>query len=244
MSAAAILRAAGAAGVRIMLNGDRLKLDASAPPPPELLAALREHKAELLRLLQSPAAPSLTGEITDVRDVRNATRAAIPEASATPALPASTGASGTQPDFDAFDERAAREQGFAPAADLHAAVIAGWRAAVAALPPPPDFATQKLHRAAPGFLASPWALEALRLGWDELDLWGLNPGYCWRVRYDGRGLVPLIALAGYPLTIVAMDAAATTLRTPTGSVQTFRRCAFPESRVLWWAHPDIRGRLQ
>src|SRR5262245_20098079 len=53
-----LLKAARAAGVIVEAAGDKLKLRAKTAPPAALLAALREHKPELLTVLS--ALPILT----------------------------------------------------------------------------------------------------------------------------------------------------------------------------------------
>ena len=51
MSATAVLKEARAAGIRVAVDGRDLVLEAAAPPPEAILVALREHKAEIVRLL-------------------------------------------------------------------------------------------------------------------------------------------------------------------------------------------------
>lgn len=41
-------------GIEMIPAGDRIRLRAPAPPPPEVLETLRAHKAELLELLACP----------------------------------------------------------------------------------------------------------------------------------------------------------------------------------------------
>ncbi len=55
MTAAAILAHAEAAGVRVEVAGDRLRLIAAAPPTPNLLHELAGAKAEVLALLECRA---------------------------------------------------------------------------------------------------------------------------------------------------------------------------------------------
>ena len=55
MNAAAILARVERAGVTVEAKGDRLRLVASAPPPPALLRDLAGAKAELLALLERRA---------------------------------------------------------------------------------------------------------------------------------------------------------------------------------------------
>lgn len=56
MSAAAILSRLADAGVRVEVRGDRLALDAVAPPPPDLLDELRQHRTEVIDFLAAEAA--------------------------------------------------------------------------------------------------------------------------------------------------------------------------------------------
>jgi hypothetical protein len=53
MSAAAVLRAARAAGVKLAIDGDDLLLDAATMPPASVVDALRRHKAEVVAILRS-----------------------------------------------------------------------------------------------------------------------------------------------------------------------------------------------
>ncbi len=64
MNAAELLELATAHGMQITPNGDRLKLRAPAPPPPELVDLIRAHRAELLDYLHHHAAP-VTSEAND-----------------------------------------------------------------------------------------------------------------------------------------------------------------------------------
>lgn len=43
-------------GVTIAVDGDRMKMRAAAPPPPELVQRLRLHKTAIIRALTSPPA--------------------------------------------------------------------------------------------------------------------------------------------------------------------------------------------
>ena len=51
MSATGVLKAARAAGIRVAVDGRDLVLEAAAAPPEAILVALRQHKAEIVRLL-------------------------------------------------------------------------------------------------------------------------------------------------------------------------------------------------
>ena len=54
MTAAALLREARTAGLRLKVEGQEIALSAAEAPSPELLAHLRAHKADLLELLTKP----------------------------------------------------------------------------------------------------------------------------------------------------------------------------------------------
>jgi len=57
--------------------------------------------------------------------------------------------------------------------------------------PPGDFPARRwdqLRRDAADFLASPWAMEAARFGWTDLDLFGVDADRPY-TRIDGLGLV-------------------------------------------------------
>jgi hypothetical protein len=53
MSAVEALKASHAAGIKLTVDGDDLVLEASAPPPAEILTALSRHKPEIVELLRS-----------------------------------------------------------------------------------------------------------------------------------------------------------------------------------------------
>jgi hypothetical protein len=52
MTAAEALKQARASGIGVRIDGDDLSLEASAPPPDELLDLLLQHKAEIVALLR------------------------------------------------------------------------------------------------------------------------------------------------------------------------------------------------
>ncbi len=112
----------------------------------------------------------------------------------------------TAPDPDAFEERAGilefdaglprqeaetlavQEQGHADADSLHGEVVGRWAAEIerlATLPAvSPDGA--KALRRAKAFIGEGWALQAVRLGWDEVELFGVCPRAPWQ-RLDRKG---------------------------------------------------------
>ena len=84
-----------------------------------------------------------------------------------------------------------------------------------------------MRRDVADFLASPWLAEAARLGWTDLDLFGVDADRPY-TRIDGLGLVP--ALDG--CKIVALSAEGAILETPAGVRQSYRRKVDRPGRVL------------
>ena len=112
----------------------------------------------------------------------------------------------TPPDLDAFEERAgiiehdgglpcqeaetlaAQEQGYDDADSLHGESVRRWAAEIEQL--------AKLHAVSPegaeavnrarAFINEGWALQAARLGWDEVELFGVCPRAPWQ-RLDRKG---------------------------------------------------------
>lgn len=86
------------------------------------------------------------------------------------------------------ETRAAQEQGFADAEDLHGAAVARWTAEIDRLSKlravSPESA-EALKRAQT-FIHDGWALQAARLGWDECQLFGVCPRAPW-ARLDRKG---------------------------------------------------------
>ena len=61
MSAAEALTQARAAGIQVRIDGEALVLDASAPPPAEVLNLLARHKVDIVNLLR-PGSDGWSGE--------------------------------------------------------------------------------------------------------------------------------------------------------------------------------------
>jgi len=112
----------------------------------------------------------------------------------------------TPPDPDAFEERsaiiefdaglpcqeaetlAAQEQGHADADSLHGATVARWSTEIerlAKLRAVSPEGAEALKRAQ-AFIRHGWALQAARLGWDEVELFGICPRAPWQ-RLDRKG---------------------------------------------------------
>jgi len=86
---------------------------------------------------------------------------------------------------------------------------------------PSDFPSprwEQLRRDAADFRASQWPAEASRLGWTDLDLFGVDAARPY-ARIDGLGLIP--ALCG--CKIVALSAESAILETPDGVRQSYGR---------------------
>ena len=79
------------------------------------------------------------------------------------------------------------------------------------------------------FVESPWRTEAERLGWSELDLFGVDATRPY-TRIDGLGLVP--ALDGCRIVELSGDVAV--IETPGGARQSFQRRPDRPGRVLVW----------
>jgi len=111
------------------------------------------------------------------------------------------------PDLDSFEERsaiieydggqrrreaellAAQEQGFNDADNLHGESVGRWAAEIerlGKLPAVSPDGAEALKRAQT-FIAEGWALQAARLGWDEVELFGVCPRAPWQ-RLDRKGV--------------------------------------------------------
>ena len=126
------------------------------------------------------------------------------------------------PDSDAFEERAgilefdaglprqeaetlaAQEQGHADADSLHGESVGRWAAEIerlGKLPAVSPDGAEALKRAQT-FIAEGWALQAVRLGWGEVELFGVCPRATWQ-RLDPKG----VAFGG-AVQVVTQDAVA------------------------------------
>ena len=131
---------------------------------PARIEELRQHKAELLAALSAPDSDAFEE------------RAAIIEHDA--GLPRQEA-----------ETLAAQEQGHADAGSLHGATVQRWAAEIGRLAKLPAVSPEgaealKLARA---FINEGWALQAARLGWDEVELFGVCPRAPWQ-RLDRKGV--------------------------------------------------------
>ena len=130
---------------------------------PERIEELRRHKAELLAALAAPDSDAFEE------------RAGILEFDA--GLPRQEA-----------ETLAAQEQGHADADSLHRELVERWAAEIerlGKLPAVSPEGAEALKRAR-AFIADGWALQAVRLGWDEAELFGVCPRVPWR-RFDRKG---------------------------------------------------------
>ena len=100
--------------------------------------------------------------------------------------------------------------------------------------PPGDFLSRRwdqLRRDVTDFLASPWLAEAARLGWTDLDLFGVDADRPY-TRIDQLGLVP--ALDGCKIISLSAESAILETPSPGGARQSYRRKPDQPGRVLVW----------
>ena len=96
--------------------------------------------------------------------------------------------------------------------------------------PPGDFPARRwdqLRRDAADFLASPWVMEAARLGWTDLDLFGVDADRPY-TRLDGMGLLP--ALDGCKIVALSAEVRPSKRRVARGRAI----AAKPSSRAGCW----------
>jgi hypothetical protein len=138
------------------------------------------------------------------------------------------------------DHRAALEQDKQDADDFYQGILAQWRDA---LPLSPPANCVPLLRQTTGFLASPWALQALQMRWDGLSLFGVFAGDWSGVtqRYDCWGLIPGRAYSRFPLKLVNLERDGAMLEnTETGShLWQPRHIPGAMQAVIWWEHQSL-----
>ena len=83
---------------------------------------------------------------------------------------------------------AAREQGFDDVDSLHRESVGRWAAEIERLATLPAVSPEgaKALKRAQVFIAEGWALQAARLGWDEVELFGVCPRAPWQ-HLDRKG---------------------------------------------------------
>ncbi len=175
------------AGGRLLMNGDKLRVEAPAPLPDELVERLKTAKPDLIDMLarREPEA--------DARPGANVVLLSVP-----PGVP------------DAW------AQGVA---DL----LAMGRPA-----PWPENRWAELREDAFAFLRDHGA-DASRLGWDVLDLFGVDRRAP-LARYDAMGFVLLL----HGRRVVELHADKAVIEDHQGQRTSFARCPAPPSRLAVW----------
>ena len=86
------------------------------------------------------------------------------------------------------ERQAAQEQGHDDADSLRREVVRRWAAEIDRLAKLPAVSPEgaKALKLARAFISDGWALQAVRLGWDEAELFGVCPRVPWR-RFDRKG---------------------------------------------------------
>ncbi len=169
------------AGIRLTAENGQLAFEGPREVlTPERIEELRQHKAELLAAL---AAPDPDGFEERAAIIHEAHTIAIDD----------DGAPLTEPIFTLTQEQAetlaAQEQGHADADSLHGDVVGRWAVEIerlAKIPAVSPEGAEALKRAQ-AFIAEGWALQATRLGWDEVELFGVCPRAPWH-RLDRKGV--------------------------------------------------------
>ncbi len=147
---------------------------------PERINELRQHKAELLAALAAPDSDAFEERAAIIHEAHTITLA-------------DDGAPLPEPIFEITQEQAetlaAREQGYDGADSLHREAVRRWAAEIerlAKLPVVSPDGAEALKRAR-AFISEGWALQAARLGWDEVELFGVCPRAPWQ-RLDRKGV--------------------------------------------------------
>ncbi len=184
------------AGIRLTAENGQVVFEGPREAlTPERIKELRQHKAELLAVLAAPDLDAFAERSAIIHEVHTITLAD----DGTP-LP--------EPIFTLTQEQAetlaAQEQGHVDADSLHGEIVGRWAAEIerlAKLPAVSPDGAEALKRAR-AFIAKGWALQAARLSWDEVKLFGVCPRAPW-TRLDRKG-----AAFGGAVQIVTAEAVA------------------------------------
>ena len=146
---------------------------------PDRIEELRRHKAELLAALAAPDLGAFEERVAIIHEAHTRIRA-------------DDGSPAPEPIFTISQEQAetlaAQDQGHADAASRHGERVGRWAAEIerlATLPAVSPEGAEALKRAQ-AFISEGWALQAARLGWDEVELFGICPRAPWQ-RLDRKG---------------------------------------------------------
>jgi hypothetical protein len=218
-------------GVTLRLDGDAIvHRGPRRVLSPDVLAKLREHKAEAI------------AELTRLADAGPPCPADIAERAAIIAERAAIIAEGDHCDRTTADTRALAEHGFTswPAlAGAHRESILG---KLASLPPATSEPGPRLLKLTRAFLDSPHWRAAVALGWDRVELFGIHAHAPLR-RPDAEGLVTGLALSrqnGACLQTITESHAVVRYRS--GPVLTYRRFTpAMDAAVPWWECSALVG---
>ena len=134
--------------------------------------------------------------------------------------------------------RIATEECGASLDELTARQIAYWHYRIEALPTPADRRLTGIKTTCLEALAQRWAFDATRLGWDECEMFGLDPNA--PASHDRNGLLTGLALTAFrrPVGVVEINASEAVIVTASGS----RRRHFNAGRAgpPIWEHPAFR----
>lgn len=120
---------------------------------------------------------------------------------------------------------------------LPALQVENWRAQLASTSAAGDRHVAQLVTATAAFLDSSQAIEALRVGWGELELFGVDPRAPFQ-QPGGWGVVPRLAWSPFYLDLVALERGRATFQTQHGATLVQRVRPWP-GQVPWW---DVLGR--
>ena len=167
-------------GIRLTVENGQLAYEGPREVlTPERIEELRRHKAELLAALAAPDSAAFEERAGIIHDAHTRTRAddgtPLPE----PIFALTHGQAETL---------AAQEQGRADADSLYGDVVERWAAEIERLGNLPAVSPEGAEalKRAQAFIADNWALQAARLGWDEVELFGICPRAPWQ-RLDRKG---------------------------------------------------------
>ena len=146
---------------------------------PERIDELRRHKAELLVALATPDPDAFEERAAIIHEAH--TRTIADDGSLLP-----------EPIFTLTHQEAetlaAQEQGFDDADNLHRESVGRWATKIERLAQLPAVSPEGAEAVARAktFISDGWALQAVRLGWDQAELFGVCPRAPWQ-RFDRKG---------------------------------------------------------
>jgi TubC N-terminal docking domain len=208
------------AGCQLSVVSGEIKIKGSRSVlTPGVLARLKACKAEIVSILQAPAAtPDVNLPTVDTFEERTATLSEDGEILRNEAV-----------------TLAAKEYGFASHDEFCSAKIREWASRLTVIPPDLPSEILNLYMRTRLFLRQQHAFKAVTLGWDEISLFGVFPGKGMARRLDAQGLVSGIALAYRDYTILSIGNDAAMVRAVTGGPLRYPRFqSGAQYAVVWW----------